>query len=198
MTVLNMTAQGGDIMYSESKAAQMAAYLLHKCSGQTEYIKILKLMYLADRESLDQSGSSISDDRMVSMPHGPVLSKTYDMMKTPGHTHWETLISDESRYQIALRRPVDPDNDDDFLELSAYDMRIMDKVVDSFGHMGWRELVEYTHDRCQEWNDPNGSSHPIKLMNVFRALGRSPEEAQDLERDAIERRQYQEEMAAYL
>lgn len=185
-------------MYSEAKAAQMAAYLLHRCGGRTEYIKILKLMYLADRASLDQRGMSISEDSMVSMPYGPVLSKTYNHMMAPSSGEWDKLIDDDSRYQISLKRPISLEDDQALLELSIADIRLMDYVVDQFGKMSWKQLVDYTHDQCEEWKDPQGSSHPIRPYEVFRALGRDPDAAEELERLVKARSQYRQEMDAYL
>ena len=41
-----------------------------------KYIKLLKLIYLADRIALGKEGHSISTDSGVSMKHGPVPSNT--------------------------------------------------------------------------------------------------------------------------
>lgn len=37
------------------------------------YLRMLKLLYLADRESLKETGHTITGDRVVAMEHGPVL-----------------------------------------------------------------------------------------------------------------------------
>ncbi len=39
-------------MFNERKAAQAAAYLLHKAGGKLPLLKLMKLMYLAERLSL--------------------------------------------------------------------------------------------------------------------------------------------------
>ena len=65
-------------MFREEKVAQMAAYLLQKRGGRMAYIKLMKLLYLADREYMISYGDSMSGDRAVSMKNGPVLSQTYD------------------------------------------------------------------------------------------------------------------------
>lgn len=65
-------------MFSEKVIAQMAAYFVAKERGQMSILKLIKLLYLAERESLDVFGQPISFDRMVSMDNGPVLSRTLD------------------------------------------------------------------------------------------------------------------------
>jgi len=44
------------------------------------YLKLMKLLYLADRESMRRNGRPISGDRYVSMDHGPVLSQTLNLI----------------------------------------------------------------------------------------------------------------------
>ncbi|HTH08426.1 MAG TPA: Panacea domain-containing protein, partial [Acidovorax sp.] len=64
--------------FNERKAAQAAACLLHKAGGSLSVLKLMKLMYLAERRSLKKYGDTITGDAFVSMPHGPVLSMTYN------------------------------------------------------------------------------------------------------------------------
>ncbi|MDW1026734.1 Panacea domain-containing protein [Mannheimia haemolytica] len=49
-------------MFDELKIAQATAYLLHKAGGTMEHIKVMKLLYLADRLSWQRYGYSISND----------------------------------------------------------------------------------------------------------------------------------------
>ena len=67
--------------YDEIKATQVAAYFLSKFNNRISKLKLMKLMYIADRESFRICGEPITYDAYCSMPHGPVLSKTYDIMK---------------------------------------------------------------------------------------------------------------------
>ena len=70
-------------MFNEQRVAQMAAYLLGRARGHTKYLKLMKLLYLADRESMKRHGHPISGDRYVSMEHGPVLSHTLNLPRPP-------------------------------------------------------------------------------------------------------------------
>lgn len=49
-------------MFNEKRAAQMAAYLLHRHGGKMSVSKLMTLMYLADRKSLELHGEPISGD----------------------------------------------------------------------------------------------------------------------------------------
>jgi uncharacterized phage-associated protein len=59
-------------MFDDRRVAQMAAYLLSREKGRMNHLKLMKLLYLADRESMKRHGQPISGDRFVAMDHGPV------------------------------------------------------------------------------------------------------------------------------
>ena len=158
-------------MFSEQRVAQMAAYLLEKGGGRMAYIKLLKLLYLSDREAMARWGESISGDCFVSMPHGPVLSQTYDLIRGVGSSvqcGWDYWIRDEDNYEVSLRRKTV--NRDSLDELSDAELELLDGVFEKFGYMKRFEISQYTHDHCAEWEDPHGSSFPISPESVFRAV----------------------------
>src|SRR5258708_12785067 len=49
-------------------------------TDRLEYISILKLLYIADRESLAERGAPITGDVPVAMKNGPVLSAIYALI----------------------------------------------------------------------------------------------------------------------
>ncbi len=53
--------------FNERKATQAAAYLLQMRGGTMSYMKLIKLLYLADRAALVRFGRPITTDRYVSM-----------------------------------------------------------------------------------------------------------------------------------
>lgn len=166
-------------MFSEEKVTQMAAYFLLRNDRCLPYIKLIKLLYLAERKAFDKWGSSMSGDRFVSMPYGPVLSQTYSLIQ--GHCTegcaWQSMIKGEEGYQVSLCQDVSMEDLD---ELSRSECKILDSTFEEYGHFKPFELVNFTHDKCAEWEDPNGSSYPIRPENIFRALGKSEDEIQKL------------------
>ena len=50
-------------MFSEEKVAQMAAYLLIKRGGRMPYLKLMKQLYLANRQSMIRHGSMMGEDK---------------------------------------------------------------------------------------------------------------------------------------
>ena len=165
-------------LFNEKRTAQAAAFMLHRAGGRLPLLKLMKLMYLAERESLRVHGEPITGDKLVSLPHGPVLSMTYDFMNknlkcTAGG--WDTWIENRSGHDLALKDPsMIHSPEQDLLELSEGDQDILEETWQKFGHMSQFELRDYTHsDACPEWQDPHGSSQPIALETLFSALGYS-------------------------
>ena len=165
-------------LFKEKRTAQAAAFLLYRAGGRLPLLKLMKLMYLAERESLRLHGEPITGDKLVSMPHGPVLSMTYEHMNgalecAPGG--WDCWIEDRSGHDLALKdQSMIRTPEQDLLELSEGDLEVLEQVWHRFGHMGKFALRDYTHSAaCPEWQDPQGSSKPISLETLFRALGYS-------------------------
>jgi uncharacterized phage-associated protein len=160
-------------MYNEQKAAQIAAWFIAQEGGTMPHLKLMKLMYLADREAMRTCGFPITGDRFVSMPHGPVLVNTLNHINDDAFSvagGWDDWISDKANYEVALLRQATPETLD---HLSRADLQVLQDIWSKFGHMTKYQIRDYTHDplNCPEWKDPHGSSNPIAYKEVFEALG---------------------------
>lgn len=168
--------------FDEIKAAHAAAFLLFRAGGSLPLIKLLKLLYLAERLSLQRYGEPLTGDRLVAMPNGPVLSMTYDHMNgaLPSREGgWESWIADRAGHVVGLRDASKLRAPElDLPRLSDSDLEVLGEVWDKFGHWDRWDLVAYTHsEACPEWQDPDGSSHPIGYELLFSKLGYSPAQA---------------------
>lgn len=157
--------------YNVRKAAQVAAFFAKKQGGAIGVLKLVKLIYLADREFIGRYDAPILYDKLVSMDHGPVDSITYDFINgTNEHPDWDRLISDRAGYSIGLVNGAL--SIDDLSELSAAELRVMSDVWNKFGGMDKYAVRDYTHHNCPEWRDPHGSSEPIPYERLFESLGK--------------------------
>lgn len=168
-------------MFNERKVAQMAAFFLGQTSdGRMSHLKLMKILYLADREAVRNFGFPISGDRMVSMPHGPVLSMTLNLMDgdvESGPGGWEAWISAKENHELSLRQSLNADSLD---ELAPAELEVLHTVWQQFGAMGKWEIRDWTHDHCPEWEDPLGSSNPISFERLARAVGFDAAAAREL------------------
>ena len=172
------------LRYRLERATQAAAHLLKLRGGRMSYMKLLKLMYLADREALLRMGRPITYDRYVSMEHGPVLSQTYNLLvseESPSHQHgyWRQHISEPEHYEVSLRVAEPPVS-----ALSPAQIDVLDHVFREFGARSRWELVDFVHT-LPEWEDPHGSSIPIALRDILLAGGMDEESAEAVEQELL-------------
>lgn len=160
--------------YNPRKAAQVIAYFIGKNGGvPISVLKVIKLVYLADRKSLEEWGVPILDELRVSMPHGPVNSLTYSFIqgeKETDGTGWHDFLAARTNHEVGLAENSGRLDSTD--ELSKSDINVMDEVWETFGKMGKWEIRDWTHDpkNLPEWEDPNGSSSPIPLRRILEKI----------------------------
>lgn len=166
--------------FREDRTTQAAARLLRLKGGRMPYLSLIKLLYLADRKALVELGRPISYDLFVSMPHGPVLSRTLDLITgepdPDGDSYWRDYISEPLGYDVRLERDA-PSS-----QLSSAEEAILDDVFAKYGHLTKWQLRDLSHT-LPEWRDPDGSSVPIPLEEVLIKQGVSPEDARAIRQD---------------
>jgi uncharacterized phage-associated protein len=153
---------------NEKKITHAAAYLLKKRGNRMSYMKLLKLLYLTERNILEKYGYSFTSDRYVAMQQGMVLSNTLSLINgefLPEYSRiWDEYISEPQGKDVLLKKAID------LTALSEAEIEELDKVYAEFGYMNRWEIVDYIHDNLKEWKDPNGSMIPVsreELLNVI-------------------------------
>ncbi len=159
------------LRFDSEKVTEAAALLLNLRGGRMHYIKLLKLLYLADREALQEWGIPISHDNYVSMDHGPVLSQTYNLIRDGASEFWSEHISPPfGDWEIELKGPPPARR-----KLSRAEDALLRRIYEVHGHSNRWRLIDYVHT-LPEWHDPKGSSVPIQIEEILQALG-EPEES---------------------
>ena len=163
--------------FKEKKTTQAAALLLSLNRGKMNYLKLLKLLYIADREALLRYGRPITYDNYVSMDYGPVLSQTLNIINgcaMPERSiYWSEFISKPENYEIKLLKESPTD------ELSPREKKLIEEVFREDGAKDQWELVKITHD-LPEWQDPLGSAIPIDYRDILRAGNKTEGEIADI------------------
>lgn len=148
-----------------------------------KYLKLIKLLYLAEREALSRWGRPITTDNYVSMDNGPVLSqilKRIDDGAAPGEpTFWTSHIVPCGDWDVVLT--ADPAAG----QLSKAEDRVLDEIFEQHGHRNRWDIVSYVHT-LPEWQDPAGSAIPIAYRDILKALKKSNEEIGAIEAELEE------------
>jgi len=179
--------------FNVRKAAQIAAYFAREQGGSINVLKLVKLIYIADRKNMEKFDFPISGDSLVSMDHGPVNSMTLNYINgtVDDRVAWEHFISDRAGHDVGLARAV---SDDDLDELSRAELTTLREVWNQFGAMTKYEIRDWTHANCPEWENPDGSSTPIPHARVFKFLGKA--HADELEQCVHEERRLRASLTA--
>jgi uncharacterized phage-associated protein len=160
-----------DMRFDEEKAAQVAAQFLRLRGGRMSYLKLMKMLYMAERASLIRWGYPITGDSFYSMRRGPVLSRVLSLIRNYNpETTWGRYISEsDSNYEVSLRQDDPPVG-----RLSIAEERLIGEIFAEFGrHTRW-DIVELTHT-FPEWRNPGDSRFPITIPEIL-AAGHIPEE----------------------
>lgn len=159
-------------MFSQEKVLQEILYLLSLNGGEMNLLKLMKELYLIDRESIKERDSSVSGDVFFSMRHGPVLSYTLNMLNNLEQTEWKDSLGKKDHiYYPMIQQTAQTEYD----LLSEKDKDYIKKVSDRFKSMSDWDIVEYTHT-LKEWSDPGCKSRKIRFSEVMRALGKDETE----------------------
>lgn len=170
-------------MFEIEIAGQMAAWFLHRERVPMPHLKLMKLLYIAERTSIQKNGYPVLGDKLFSMDHGPVLSITLNYMKgefVSPDNGWDKWVSPVQDHEVSLARRYNPE---DLNLLSGATLEILAEVWEDFGHMDQWEIRDCTHN-FPEWQDPKGSSRIITYKELLDALGygeKSAETAEELE-----------------
>ncbi|MHC6203044.1 Panacea domain-containing protein [Breznakiellaceae bacterium SP9] len=157
------------------KLVQVCNYLLKKNDFRLNYTKLIKLLYLADKETLDVTNSSMTGDTYVSMPNGPVLSQLYDLIKGK-YKDKEAQSLWNSRFMVDAYNLIAVTNRIPTGELSKFEVNVLDTLYQQFKDSDYNDMIQYVHSNCPEWLDPNGSSVPIEMEDILKSIGKTEQE----------------------
>ena len=173
------------------KATEAACLFLERGGGQMNIMKLVKLLYLLDRRSLDCRNMPVTGGDYLSMRNGPVTSEILDLInagRLMGETdqRWETCISDRKDHEVALERMPPLEN------LADSEVALLDGVWAEHGGKDQWQLVDWCHAHCKEWTPVTNGCAPITIEQMGMALGKSPAQVARLRQEAFELNQLDE------
>jgi uncharacterized phage-associated protein len=177
--------------FNLSKATEAACLFLERDNGQMNIMKLVKLMYLLDRLSLDRRNSPVSGGDYLSMRNGPVTSEMLDLINAgrligESDRRWEQCVSNGTNHEVKLEKMPAREH------LSDAEVSLLDEIWAEHGDKDQWRLVDWCHHHCKEWVPVANGCAPIAVEQVGMALGKSPEQVGRLRQEAIELNQLDE------
>lgn len=166
-------------VFDERKATEAAAELLRLNGGRMSYLRLVKLMYLADRKCLVETGLPITGDLMYSLRRGPILSEVLDLAesRTPVDSVWGRVVAPVGPYHLKLL-PHSPGG-----SLSRYQREVLKAVWNECKDMKTPVLLRHLHDVLPEWDNPGGSRKAILPEEILRDENWQASDIEDLASD---------------
>ena len=151
------------------KAAQLAAYFLLRNDGPIDKLKLTKMLYLTERESIAARGRPMLYDECYSLKDGPIVSSSLNGINgLVDEKTWNKYLKLEGAKSV---QRVDGVRQDDLDELSKSDMRIAISIWKSFGWMSTSDIRDYTHKNCPEYTEVKSGRIPILYEEIADAVG---------------------------
>jgi len=164
--------------FKSRKAAQTSAFFAAQCSLEIDKLKLIKLIYLAERDFVFQYGHPMLYDEFFSLQHGPICSSTLTGINGEiDNEIWAQFISIQGYKVKAIKNFTR----DEYDEISDAEFDLLKATWDSFGWMNASEIREYSHKNCPEYTEVSKGRIPISYRDLFKALGE--ENAEELEHE---------------
>lgn len=181
-------------LFNVSKAAAAAGYLCKRNGDHFDMLRLIKALYLADRQTLLDVHRTITGDDMFSMKNGPVLSTIYDLIRNRcsdpvSQTEWnQYFCKGEGSNDVRLLQMPDVEC------LSELELTNLDNAMKEVRGISAIRLIEKLHSTLPEWKNPGTSSFPIEPTVILQSDGLSEEEIEiissELESSNNFKRQY--------
>ena len=171
---------------------QAVAFLIQQAGKDHDaYLKLLKLLYLAERESLLETGHPFTGDKTYAMEHGPALSVTCNLMN--GSTRdelWDKYITGtgDRELKVVCAPGIG--------RLCEYECEKLKELSRRFADKDRWQTVDEVH-KLPEWirNDPGDSSKQILVKHILEAGGKR-KMLKQIMRDAKEEDRFREALGA--
>jgi uncharacterized phage-associated protein len=148
------------------KQIQAVAILVQLEGGRIDRLRLLTLLYLADREMLAERGTPIVGGRVAALESGPAHSAVLEMIRGehPDAGAWSDFFRTEG-HQVALIE--DPNR----LELSPSEIEKLTAISDAHRTIDTWCLVQIARD-LPEWKQTFSPSRtrPIPAEQILEAL----------------------------
>lgn len=123
-------------MWNRQKAIEAILYLANRVADPT-VLKMLSLLYLADKLHLSQHGRLILRDDYVAMECGPVAANAYALLKEP-----------PADFVVAGDGGIAPCRNADALEFSRTDNECLNEAIGLFGRLSAEQLIALARDEA--------------------------------------------------
>src|SRR5436853_2908867 len=152
--------------FDPNKALEVLLYIASRAPHPNIYW-VLKILYFADKASLQQWGRLICGDSYVAMSKGPVPSGAYDIVKEVRYGIPTTCSHAGDAFEVRAEHRFVPFRDADLDLLSESDIECLDQSIVENGRLTFGQLKKKSHDSAF---DAAGENDFIPLEDIVATL----------------------------
>ena len=153
------------------KAIQATGLLLRLAGGRASKMRVLKLLYIAERESLKASGRPICGGRLVAMDYGPLNSQILSAIQGDAqdlYSEWDSYFDNDS-HDIVLKK------DPGLGKLTKFEVATLREIHSRMAGWSDGQIVDFCHTLTEYRKNepPEGSRREITWEDMLDALDMS-------------------------
>ena len=175
--------------FQAEKVLEYIALFLKLSDRRIEKLKLVKLLYLTEREFLRKTGELSLWDEYYSLPHGPICSSSLHIID--GYLDEDAanrIFAVQNGKDLTLKDYESSDQGYDYL--SDSEISVARDVWEEHKHRTSSQLRNFTHQYCPEYKLINRGRIRIRVEDLMQAVG-----LDDIEERAAEVDAYREALA---
>jgi hypothetical protein len=177
--------KGVNFRFDVTKATEVACQFLEREGGSINIMKLVKLVYLLDRSSVERRGIPVVGGAYFSLPNGPITSEFLDLINSGclwglQNCRWEEFMSDRQDHEVAMIKEPGREH------LSDSEIDLVEAVYREHGGKDQWQLRDWCHKHCEEWTPLEDGRERIGIDRIARAVGKTEEQIARLKEEAAE------------
>jgi uncharacterized phage-associated protein len=169
--------------FDSNKATEVACRFARLESGRINVLKLVKLVYLLDRLSIQRRNIPVVGGAYFSMKNGPVTSEVLDLINADRiagtESVWPNYISSRRNHEVEI-------NEIPTGFLSESEVDLLEEIYREHGTKDQWQLRDWCHRHCAEWTPLIAGHCSITPFVIAKALGKSEEQVREVVADADE------------
>lgn len=162
------------------KAGQLIYFFLDHADRRGMHItklRLIKWIYIAERESYREFGEPLIGDKLCSLKHGPVPSETLAMIEGKKLSTWSNifLVYRQNKHQyLQIAKNCLYSNVDNLDRFSEAEIQVLESVWEKYGSWSSKRLETHLHDKSEfpEWVWKTGDgTNWIELETILESVG---------------------------
>jgi antitoxin SocA-like protein len=165
-----------NFVFDIRKAIAASGYICNLAGGSFDMLKLIKAIYLAERQALLEWHRPITGDTFYSLENGPIVSRIYDLIRGrvmgPEMEAWREVFNPRQADTVSLKKLAITG------PLSKREKDALASAYEKLKDLSIGEVIDFVHS-LPEWKDPGKSSALIDPKTIFYH--------ENLGEDAVER-----------